>query len=259
MDKRLLKQKELITGKIFKTKNSGDCLVIDYQNCYNVLVKFYKPECVVKCELSNLRKGKVKNPLQPSLCGKGFIGIGKYGIKDKKAYSLWQSLLMRAYSEKYHTKQPTYKDVEVCKEWLNFQNFASWCYNQKFFDAKDSKGKSYQLDKDVLVKGNKVYSPETCCFIPQDINTLLLNSTKTRGRLPLGVSYDARVKKYWAKCNIGDRNAKYLGSYNDPVEAFLAYKKAKESRIKDVANSWKDRIDDKVYKSLIGWEITIED
>ena len=115
------------------------------------------------------------------------------------------------------------------------------------------------IKEDILLKGNKVYSPETCCFIPQDINTLLLNSTKTRGRLPLGVSYDARVKKYWAKCNIGDRNAKYLGSYNDPVEAFLAYKKAKESRIKDVANLWKDRIDDKVYKSLIGWEITIED
>ena len=68
-----------------------------------------------------------------------------------------------------------------------------------------------------------------------------------------------KLKKYCAKCNIGGRNAKYFGYYNDPVEAFLAYKTAKESHIKFMANLWKDRIDDKVYKSLIAWEISIED
>ena len=258
MDKRLLKQKELITGKIFKTKNGGDCLVIDYQNCYNVLVKFYKPECIVKCELSNLRKGVVKNPLQPSFCGKGFIGIGKYGIKDEKAYSLWQSLLVRAYSEKYHKKQPTYKDVEVCKDWYNFQNFAEWCYSQKFFNAKDDKGKPYQLDKDILLKGNKIYSPEVCCFVPSVINNIILNSTKTRGKMPLGVLYDARVKKFKSLVRVNNTST-HLGNFNTPEQAFQAYKVAKESYIKEVANLWKDRIDARVYKSLIGWEISIED
>ena len=70
----------------------------------------------------------------------------------------------------------SYKGVEVCEEWYNFQNFAEWCETQKFLNAKDVKGKSYQLDKDILVKGNKIYSPDTCCFVPPEINSLFINA-----------------------------------------------------------------------------------
>ena len=253
------KNREKFLGLEFDTVRCGKCKIVEYYGTHNIIVEFYEPFCLVKCRMINLKRGNVKNPLTPTFYGKGYIGLGEFSSKNKRHLEIWTSVLERCYSEICWESNPTYKDVEVCDEWLNFQNFAAWCYNQKFFEAKDSKGKPYQLDKDILVKGSKVYSPETCCFIPQDINTILLNSTKTRGRLPLGVSYDTRVKKYCAKCNIGGRNTKYLGSYNDPVEAFLAYKKAKESYIKEVANLWKACIDDKVYKSLIGWEISIED
>lgn len=257
MDKRLVDKKRQIEGKIFKTKRHGSCQVVKYENTYNVLVKFYNPECIIKCEFNNLKKGEVKNPLQPSFYNKGYIGIGAYSAKDKRVYTLWNSLLTRAYSEKYHSVQPTYKDVSVCEEWLNFQNFAKWCYSKPFFDMKDEKGKVYQLDKDILIRGNKTYSPNTCCFIPSCINSLFTKGNAVRGKLPIGV-YQLKGSKTFRVMLSESSNKKYLGTFDTPEKAFAVYKDTKERHIKEVAEKWKGVIDEKVYNKLIEYKVNID-
>lgn len=245
-------------GERYLTNTSGVCTVVQYLGHDKVLVRF-EDGFERWCEYGKLRKGQVRNLMIPTFYGKGFIGKGNYGFKDREVYSLWSSMLSRAYSEKQHLKHPTYKDVTVCDEWLNFQNFAEWCYSQKFFNAKDDKGKPYQLDKDILVKGNKVYSPETCCFVPRNINNLLLNSRKVRGSYPVGVYLDKKYQKFKAQLSFYGGVQKHLGYFENVEKAFQTYKKVKESHIKEVAENLKDRVDAKVYQALINWEINTDD
>ena len=179
-----------LVGKEFETNNYGKCVVTDYKDKNNVTVMFFEPKCYVKCLTSNLRKGNVRNPMFPSFYGKGYLGVGKYDSRNNSAFRIWMGILIRLNDKSCRVKQPAYNDVEMCDEWLDFQNFAEWCHNQKDFLARDDKGKVYQLDKDILFKGNKIYSPETCRFVPQEINKLLTNRRNDRGLYPIGVTYE---------------------------------------------------------------------
>lgn len=255
--KILNKQKELI-GKEFDTKSCGKCFIIDYKSSREVTVLFHEPMAAVVCRIDHLRDGLVYNPYTRLTEGVGYLGVGKYSPNnDKEAYTMWQGILSRSYSERYLVKKPTYKDVTVCDEWHNFQNFAAWCYSQKFFKAKDYKGRLYHLDKDILCKGNKLYHPDFCSVVPQFINSLLVTSKGSRGNYPIGVSYRKGDSKYEAYYNTSKRI--YLGLFNTEFEAFQAYKKAKEAYIKVVAEKWKGKIDDKVYEALMNWEIDVDD
>ena len=251
-------RKDELIGKEFDTNKSGKCVIIDYTNAKNIVVKFHNPHYLVKCSLSSLVAGEVRNKLYPSFYNKGFVGVGVYSIKDRKVFNIWNAMLKRTYCKKHLKTYASYKDVEVCEDWLDFQNFAKWCYNEPYYDAVDSGEKSYCLDKDILVKGNKIYSPDSCCFVPQDVNKLLVSRDNLRGEHPIGVCYLKPNKKFQAAINYHGKS-KYLGLYNKPEEAFQAYKFAKESHIKFMANLWKDRIDDKVYQALINYEVHIDD
>lgn len=249
---------ESLIGQEFETNSYGKCFIIDYKGIYDVTVMFYEPMSIVKCVFQNLKAGRVKNPLLPTVYGKGYIGVGAYSTSNTKIYKMWVRMLERCYDEKYHNKYPTYKDVEVCDEWLNFQNFAGWCESKHHFHLKDANERSYQLDKDILVKGNKVYSPETCCFIPSEINLLILNNGKCRGKHPVGVYFNRPRKKYIANLNCR-KSQKHLGMFRTPEEAFRAYKQAKESYVKEVANKWKGSISSETYQALMKWEVNIDD
>lgn len=255
--KSAAKSVELL-GKEFETNNYGKCVVMDYKNKTDVTVMFYYPKCYVKCRTNNLIKGNVRNPMFPSYYGKGYLGVGKYNSRNTPSFKIWLGVLTRLNNDNVRVKQPTYNDVEVCDEWLNFQNFAEWCYTQKGFISKDGDNRSYQLDKDILVKGNKIYSPETCCFVPQELNKLLTNRRNERGIYPVGVTYDKKRDCFVAQIFCYGKN-KNLGSFKTPEEAFLAYKKAKESHIKDVTKKWKSEISAEVYESLLKWEVSIDD
>lgn len=251
------KSLELI-GKEFETNTSGKCVIVDYKNAKHIVVMFYEPKCFVECAYQSLKDGEVKNKLYPSFYGRGFIGLGDYSFKDRKVFKIWNAMLKRAYCEKHLKTHPSYKGVEVCEEWFDFQNFAGWCYKEKFYDAVDNGGRSYNLDKDLLVKGSKVYSPDVCCFVPQDINKIIVSRNKLRGKYPVGVSHLKQNRKFSAALNKYAKST-YLGSFDTPEEAFQAYKKAKEAHIKDVANEWKDRIDERVYQALLNYEVHIDD
>ena len=137
-------------------------------------------------------------------------------------YTKWMSMLKRCYSENSLTTNPTYKGCSVCDEWLTFSNFRRW------METQDWEGKA--LDKDLLVYKNKVYSPETCCFISSKLNTFLVKSDKIRGDYPLGVSLhsDNRCNSQALVAFIKDgRASKYLGRFKDAMEAHRAWQLAK--------------------------------
>ena len=163
-----------------KTNNFGSKIVIiDYKNTGDVTIYF--PEYNWTCyhrTYANFKQGKIKCPYEPRIYGKGFIGEGKYKStingKHTKAYTLWQDMLGRCYNEYNLKRRPTYKDCEVCDEWLNFQNFAEWFDNNYYTIDNEA----VCLDKDILIKGNKTYSPEACVFVPITINSLFTKINK---------------------------------------------------------------------------------
>lgn len=142
------------------------------------------------------------------------------GIRDLpfergcKFYDRWRSMLRRAYCPKTLEKFPTYADVTVCTEWLKFSNFKKW------METQDWQGK--QLDKDLLVRGNKVYSPEACCFVTVEVNNFITLQDAKRGDLPLGCSYNSMARRYQATV----KNT-YIGLFDSPEEAHAAYLKEK--------------------------------
>lgn len=183
------------------------------------------------------------------------FGVGVYDGKNMsatKAYFFWQNMLKRCYCEKRLDDFPTYRQCSVCDEWKTFSEFRKW-FDKNYIDG-------YELDKDIIKKGNKIYSPQFCSFLPQRLNALIINSKKARGDLPVGVSYHAGHKKYQATLH-KDGKTVYIGYFNNIEDAFLAYKKAKETYIKKLAAEYYDRgeITHRVYDALMRYEVEITD
>ena len=189
----------------------------------------------------------------------GSIGKGEYNsIKDSKAYMVWKGMLDRCYNEKYRNKYRTYIDCEVCEEWLCFQNFAEWFYENYY----EIEGEEIHLDKDILMKGNKMYSPDTCIFVPKRINSLFTKCDRARGSLPVGVRYRRDTNKFRVECSTQKNGVKHrvsLGQYDTVEEAFEVYKQFKENYIKEVAEEYKNKIPVKLYEALINYKVEITD
>ena len=175
----------------------------------------------------------------------------KVNGKNTKEYALWHSMLERCYSKPYLEKKPTYIGCSVSDTFLYYHLFRVWCQTQVGFGKEE-----YQLDKDLLIKGNKLYSEDTCVFIPKSLNLLLTKRTLDRGLLPIGVS--KLGKGYLAKCSI-DGKAKSLGTFQTVEEAFKEYKLFKESHIKAQAELYKNEIDPRAYQALLNYKVEIED
>ena len=181
-----------------------------------------------------------------------------FGINDRpdlyfdKVYKLWSNMLRRAFSEKHHITHPYYKDCTVAEEFRRFSDFYNWCQNQVGF-GRDG----YDLDKDLLVKGNKEYHPDKCVFLPKKLNILLIKAKKSRGKLPIGVSSHNKTGFIaLLSCN-GKR--KHLGRFRDPIDAFNTYKFAKENLIKEFAKIYKHDIDPRAYETLMNYTVEITD
>lgn len=192
-----------------------------------------------------------KRAMEPVMCGVGYRGSENVDCTSK-SYLKWHDMLVRCYNEKFHERQPQYKGCTVCEEWLNYSNFKVWYYQNKIH------GMELDLDKDILFKGNKMYSPETCCFVPHAINTLFLSKKADRGDYPIGVSYEKDKKKFRAEMSFMGRQIK-LGTFDAVESAFARYKEYKEDFIKDMAEQYRDKIPDKVYEAMMDWKIEIVD
>lgn len=148
-------------------------------------------------------------------------------------YSKWSNMIERAYSMAFHTRHPSYTDVVVCEEWLTFSKFRKWMYGQ------DWEGK--HLDKDLLFKDNKVYSPNTCVFIEGIVNTFVSSCSRGRGGLLLGCCLSAKIKgerNIRARCRDPFKeNQDYIGLFDTEIEAHFAWKYQKHLYSCQLANS----------------------
>lgn len=239
-------------GEKFITNQGYEIEVIEYFEVSCCSIKFNNGVTLYEKQYGHVKRGNITNPYHKSVFGVGYTGQGIYKAtidsKITKVYSTWKSVLERVYDKKCHERYPTYIDCKVCESWHNFQNFANW-YENNYIEG-------FHLDKDILIKGNKIYSPKTCCFVPQEINSLFTKCDKARGDFPIGVSIVN--KKYLAKTRIDGRYTR-LGVFNTPEEAFEHYKTAKEKYIKEVADKWKPFITENTYKAMYEHIIEITD
>lgn len=248
-----------------KTNNFGSEMIItEYKNARNITVFFPKYNYTVQnIEYNNFKKGNVKCPYEPRQCNVGYIGEGLYKAVDEnkiktKYYNIWSKMLQRCYFYNDNNRNYSYKECTVCDEWLNFQNFAKW-YEENYYEIP---GEKMTIDKDILIKGNKIYSPNTCLIVPERINLLFTKRYNERGKLPIGVRISSKNGKYEARCNVFDgkkSKTKYLGYYNTSEEAFAAYKTFKENQIKQIADKYKDLIPERLYNAMYEYEVEITD
>jgi hypothetical protein len=174
--------------------------------------------------------------------------------KSTPHYSRWRDMKTRCYNEKAQKRDVVYQNVIVCDEWHDFQVFAEWF--EQNYNPETMKG--WQLDKDILVKNNKIYSPDRCCFVPKEINVLFTKRKSKRGDFPIGVTYHSRDLKFMARI-IKYGKVYHLGYFDTAQKAFQVYKVAKEDYIKEVAEKWKDKITLNVYNALINYKVEITD
>lgn len=177
---------------------------------------------------------------------------GYADIKDK-CFLTWRNMLKRCYSKE--SKYDNYKEqgVVVCEEWHDFYVFEKW-YKRNYYEIS---GENMQLDKDILNKGNNVYSPENCVFVPQAINRLYVRDKRHRGNLPIGVSYCASRKSYVSDCSVRGVNVKHY--HKDIESAFKKYKEIKEKYVRECAKEYKESIPEKVYNAMIMFNVEIGD
>lgn len=247
--------------------NNQNCLmkIVEYNSADDIIVEFQdKYKAKVHTQYKSFLNGSIKNPYKTSVCGVGIIGV-KYPMsidkKQTKEYIAWCNMLNRCYGDKTLKRYYTYKDVTCCDEWLYYENFYEWLHNQENFNKYEN-GDKWAVDKDILIKGNKVYSPETCCLVPHNINMLFVKNNKTRGNLPIGVHFDRKRNKYRAECrNPFINKVKKIGRYQTLEEAFQSYKKYKENIIKQVAEYEysKSNITEQCYKAMMNYKVEIDD
>ncbi len=167
------------------------------------------------------------------------------------AYARWKGMFDRCVNR--YNKWPAYVGCKVSGNFLDFQFFAHWCHQQIGFD------KSWDLDKDLLIKGNKEYNENTCIFLPPELNLLLTKNQINRGEFPIGVCRVSKsTSRYRAMVKMKGRKIQ-LGSFNNTTDAFLCYKYWKEAYIKVTAEEYKELIDPRAYEALLKYEVHITD
>ena len=210
----------------------------------------------------NFKNGQIKCPYERRYFNVGYLGEGKYRVSEnrklKKEYKIWYEMLRRCYDPKLHERYTTYKGCTVEDYLLNFQHMGEWI-DENYYEVS---GEKMCLDKDILCKGNKIYSRDTCIFVPQRINALFTKSDKTRGKNPIGV-HPTSSGNHQVHCCDGCGKQIPLGVYSTREEAFQVYKEYKETLIKEVIDSYEGKIPEPYYsrlkEAMYNYEVEIND
>ena len=250
-------------GEEALNKFGSKMIVKEYRGARDIDVYFPEYDWTFEhAYYSNFKNGAIKCPYEPRYYSKGYLGEGKYKMSEngefKKEYKIWHGMLQRCYCPKYQEKYPTYKDCKVEEHLLNFQHMGEWL-EENYYEVP---GERMHLDKDILCKGNKVYSRDTCIFVPERINVLFTKCDKTRGDCPIGMCLSSSGN-YQVECHDGYGKSVYLGVYSTKEEAFEVYKNYKEKVIKEVIDSYEGIIPEPHYSRLreemYNYEVEIDD
>ena len=244
-----LNEKEKV-GQTKVSRDGATMKIVEYNGANDITVEFmddlnYKVHAIYH----NFQQGTIFNPGWRMMYNRGYIGVGPYeqtiDNKPTKAYDAWRRMFDRCYNAKYHEKYPTYIDCEVCEEWFNFQNFAKWFYNNYY----EVDGQSIEVDKDWYVIGNKTYCPNSCCLVPNLINTCMLTHDKIKNHdMPIGVMWH-KNGSYVSRCSDHGKR-KIIGYYNNIKDAENAYWNYKINYISRLADEYKKYIPDRLYDAM---------
>lgn len=248
---------ELITDGGYKYK------IIEFIDKDKIKIQFQDESKYIKIVSSRfIRSGRIESPFFKNVYGAGYYGGEfKSGELNNICYNHWHKMIERCYNKQAENKYINYNNCTVSEEWLNYYNFCDW-FEENYYILENDVDRM-NLDKDILIKGNKIYSPNTCVFVPARINKLFTKTDKNRGLNPIGVTYNKRLKKYIAQCSIimndGHKQQKHLGIFLNKEDAFYTYKKYKEKYIKQIAEEYKNSIPSELYNAMYKWEVEIDD
>ena len=243
-------------GEIFSSKFCGDFVVLSYINTANVRIRFLDTGYETLTRSCQVKSGQVKDRSLPTVHGVGVIGDSYScwdGSKIRKEYDLWSSMLARCYSPKSHKARETYIGCTVSENFKSYTYFYEWCNQQVGFSENN-----FELDKDLLSGVSKYYSEGTCVFLPQEINVAIIKQNKKRGDFPVGVTYHKNTGNFVAQLSTST-GRKHVGAFNNVIDAFAAYRKAKENYLVELAEKWKGSIDERAYDALISYQVSIDD
>lgn len=236
---------EIKVGDRFTTNKGGDVVVVEYVKADKIIVEFTDSnKHRVVTTKTVLLKGDIKNPFSPLLFGVGYMGVGSYKAKDgssslgfgrTQSYSAWANMLSRCYDPSYSHPE-TYTNVEVDKDWHNYQVFAEWYLRQT--DSMSFNG-TLCLDKDILTDAH-TYSESNCCIVPYAINSVVKGSKG--GKYLQGVK--SRGNRFYTPFG------KYV-SYATEIEAHIAYVKFKSNKIREVAIEYQHYLSTEVFNALM--------
>lgn len=239
-------------GETNKNSKGTEMKIVGFRGNRDIDVRFLDEHgVVVRTTYQNFKRGSVRNPYDITVRGVGYLGEGPYKTRvDGKltdAYDTWDSILDRCYSPRERDRYRTYYHIcTVCKEWFNYQAFARW-YNDNWYPCEGR----LHIDKDILVKGNKVYSPEKCILIPQRFNMIFMSKERSvDADLPCGVHRTRTSNKY-----VVEFNRNYLGTFDSAEEAAIAHETAKRNYIRSSIAEYEleYRLPDKVRNALLAW------
>ena len=239
---------EEFIGKIYKTNSCGDCFVIDAKSSTDMTVMFYDGY-VAKVYKGNLDKGKVRNPYF-----KSNRSLGIYDVKLRhregilKVQTLWRNILQRCYMDDFHKRHPTYSDVNLSEEWFRYTDFENDILSMENSDRFLNDG--WVLDKDGIIIGNRLYSKETCCFIPKSLNSKISSLAKLEQD---DVGYSL-LPSGWFRVVVGGEG--HIGCYRTKCEATRAYKYAKAKNILKSIKSYEGQLSERFVQSIVGYIFT---
>lgn len=243
--------------------NKEGCLmkIVEYNGCKDIIVEFQDEyRFRTHTRYNYFKNGTVRNNYYKDVLGVGITGNKPKYINNKlnKEYKTWFDMLQRCYDSRFQTKHPTYKECKCYKEWLLYDKFYEWLHSQENFKNWIEEDRS-ALDKDILVKGNKIYSPETCCLVTHNINALFTKRDSLRGDLPIGVS--RHNEKYRAQFSIDGQHIAFPVRINPDDCFYLDYKPTKEAYIKQIAQEEykKGNITRQCYEAMMKYEVEITD
>ena len=225
--------------------------IVDYRNAKDIDVYFEEYNWVAKNkQYYNFKIGNIKCPYEPKVYNSGYLGEGKYKCKENgkttRIYNTWNSMIERCCSQKFKNKNHTYSICKVCDEWLNFQVFAEW-FHENYYEIN---GEIIDLDKDFLSGKTKIYSPQTCVFIPQSINKTIIHTRNKHSGLPTGVIHaNDNANVYVVKYRENNKDV-FVGRFHSVEDAYNAYLCAKNNRLKDLLNKYKEYMPNNVCDAI---------
>lgn len=213
-------------------------------NCRKIIVEINSTRYISTFRFYDVRAGEIKDKLLPKHFGVGFIGNGPY-IERHPAYSHWVGMLTRVYGV---DRFSCYDGCSIHEQWHDFQNFAKW-FNHQVYQ------KGWHLDKDLINRDCKLYSPDTCVFLPPKLNYFVRVPSSRTTDLPRGVKRAG--KRFVAYCRDIHGNPVLVGSFADPATAHLAYMRFKKSVATDFAEAYKEIVADTAYQALLNYKVLI--